>query len=261
MPHLTRLIRRSFRFVVAVGLLCVLLQPVFATPGEQILRPRPDPGTARQDAGSLVGWQDREFRTTYLPDLNETQMFLALQPVDPVANETRLTMVFGARFRGRNPRVTPGQIEIRLTPHPLVDPRLARVPLLSLFLNPDTEESAQLDFSGIFATAGYLANPTGTLLPRGGRVNPTLIPSLPALGQGLLNPVPSTDSIVSSSVETVLFTLPVGMQFLQVLNAEEVQGRALGFLDFSLTEAQLNALRDFANRILLPGGNRRGRRR
>ena len=69
------------------------------------------------------------------------------------------------------------------------------------------------------------------------------------------------DPSVSSSVETFLFTLPVGMQFLQVLNAENVQGRALGFLDFSFTEAQLNALRDFANRILLPGGNRRGRRR
>ncbi len=125
MPHRIRLIRRWFRFVVAVGLLCVLLQPVFATPGEQILRPRPDPGTPRQDAGSLVGWQDREFRTSYLLDIDETQMFLALQPVDPVANETRLTMIFGARFPGRNPRVTPGQIEIRLTPHPLVDPRLA----------------------------------------------------------------------------------------------------------------------------------------
>ena len=57
----------------------------------------------------------------------------------------------------------------------------------------------------------------------------------------------------------IIWPHPVGMQFLQVLNAENVQGRALGFLDFSFTEAQLNALRDFANRILLPRGNRRGR--
>ena len=65
--------------------------------------------------------------------------------------------------------------------------------------------------------------------------------------------------VVSSSVETVLFTLPVGLQLLRILNAENVEGTAVGVLDFSFTEAQLDALRDFVNRILVPGGNRRRR--
>ena len=264
------LIRRPFGFMVAVGLLWVLLQPVFAAPGEQIRRPRPDPGTSRQDAGSLVVWQDREFRTSYVPERDETEMWLAVQPVDPTSNLSRLTMVFGARLKGRSPSVPPGHVEIRLILNPLLDPRFARVPRLTLFLNPDTEESEQLDLSGIFATAGYLVNPTGTLLPSGSRVNPTVIPPPAALAPDLLVGVPraggppidgslAPDPSAASSVETVLFALPVGIQFLHVLNAEEVQGQAVGLLDFSFSEAQLNALRDFANRILLPSGTSRGR--
>ncbi len=253
-----RPIRRALAFVMAAGLLGSL-EPVFTAPREQVLIPQLAPATPRQDAGSLVPWQDREFRTTYVPDIDQTHMFLALQPVDPIANEPLVTMVFAARFRGRNPSVPPGQIEMRVTPHPLFDPRRVRLPILTFFLNRGTEESEQLDFSGIFATGGYLSNPTGPLNPSGQAPPPQILGPLLTGAPAAAISAGDAAPVVSSSVETVLFTLPVGLQLLRILNAENVEGTAVGVLDFSFTEAQLDALRDFVNRILVPGGNRRRR--
>lgn len=264
-----RLIRRPFAFVLTAGLLGMGLPPAFAAQGGRVLLPELAPGTPSQDAGTLAPWQDQEFRTTYVSDVDETHMFLALQLVDPGVAETRVTAVFGARFRGRNPNVAPGEIEMRIALHPLFDPRQARIPRLTLFLNPDTEESEQLDFSGILATAGYFSNETRAIDAQGdttgqivGSFRTQQDPS--GAGEGTLPNESgaraglSPDELggLSSSVDTMLFRLPVGLQLLRILNAENVEGTAVGVLDFAFTEAQLEAFRAFANRILLSSNSR-----
>ena len=242
MPSRTR---QVLGFTSVIGLLCYgVVHPAMAVAGEQIRRPRPDPGTSGSDAGSLAPWEDQEIRSTYLRETDETQVWLALQPVDPVANEARLTLTLGARFNGRSPSVPPRQIEMRATMHPLSDPRVTRLPVMTFLLNADTEDSEQLELSGIFTTAGYLSNPTGPLNPSG------QVPSLPTLGP--LLSAGEGASVVSSSVDTVLFALPLGLSLLRLINSETVQGTAVGFLDFSFTETQLNVLRDFAQQLLSP---------
>ena len=47
-----------------------------------------------------------------------------------------------------------------------------------------------------------------------------------------------------------LFTLPLGVQWLQLVNADKVDGIAVGFLNFSFTEAQLDARRGFTEQIM-----------
>ena len=75
----------------------------------------------------------------------------------------------------------------------------------------------------------------------------------PILPSNEVSEKPGTiQSVVSSSVDTVLFALPLGLSLLRLINSETVQGTAVGFLDFSFTETQLNVLRDFAQQLLSP---------
>ena len=174
MPSRTR---QVLGFTSVIGLLCYgVVHPAVAASGEQIQRPRPDPGTSEQDAGSLAAWEDREFRTTYVAETDETHMWLALQPVDPAANTPVLTLTFSVRFDGRSPTVTPGQLGVRATMNPLLDPRVARQPVLTFVLDADTEDETQLQLNGIFATAAYLTSPVGPVVPPGGSGSPFQTP-------------------------------------------------------------------------------------
>ena len=206
-------IRGGFGFVVAVGLLCsLLLGAAFAAPSEQIGRPRPDLGTAAQDAGFHGAWRDREIRSTYVEDTDETEVLLTLLPVDPQAGEPRITLTFQARYAGGRPVVPPGQIQLRVTVGPLVDPNVMRRPVLNLVLDEDSDDRVELEFVGLIPTTAFMAP--------------------------------------GDRVDTILITLPLGMQFLELLNAETVTGQALGIFNFSLDQGQLAALRAFANQIL-----------
>ena len=207
------MIRGGFGFVVAVGLLCsLLLGAAFASPAEQIRRPRPDLGTAAQDAGFHGAWRDREIRSTYVEDTDETEVLLTLLPVDPQAGEARITLTFQARYAGRRPVVQPGQLELRVTVGPLVEPNVMRRPVLNLVLDEESNDSVELEFVGLIPRTAFMAS--------------------------------------RDRVDTILITLPLGIQFLRLLNAETVTGQALGIFNFSLDQGQLAALRAFANQIL-----------
>ena len=207
------MIRGGFGFVIAVGLLCsLLLGAAFASPAEQIRRPRPDLGTAAQDAGFHGAWRDREIRSTYVEDTDETEVLLTLLPVDPQAGEARITLTFQARYAGRRPVVQPGQLELRVTVGPLVEPNVMRRPVLNLVLGEESNDSVELEFVGLIPRTAFMAS--------------------------------------RDRVDTILITLPLGIQFLRLLNAETVAGQALGIFNFSLDQGQLAALRAFANQIL-----------
>ena len=202
------MVRRAFGCVMTVGLLCSgLLDPSFTAPARQ------DP-TQTPDAGSLAAWSNLELRSTYLADSDETEVVLALLPVDPAAGEPRITMTFLARYEGRYPAVPPGSVEVRVHANPLTDPTVMRSPVMSLIVDEGSDDSIRLDLAGILPD-------TGVVLP-GGRV------------------------------DTAFFTVPLGLQLLALINAETIDGQAFGTLNFAFTPAQINALRDFANRILLP---------
>ena len=209
------MIRSAFGLTVAVGLLgFVLASAAVVAAAEQIRLPRVTPLVGSRDAGSFAAWGDLEFRSSYFEDSDETEVFLALLPVDPVAREPRLTMTFRARYRGRSPVVPPGSVEIRINANPLIDPNLMRSPVMSLVVDQDSEDSVRLDLFGTVPD-------TGVVVPAG-------------------------------RVDTVFFNLPVGLQFLHLLNAETIDGLVFGVVDFAFTPAHINALRDFANQTLSP---------
>ena len=152
-----RMIRGAFGFVVAAGLLCsLLLGAAFAAPAEEIRRPPPDLGTAVQDAGFHGAWRDREIRSTYVEDTDETEVLLTLLPVDPHAGEPRITLIFQARYAGGRPVVPPGQIELRVTVGPLVDPNVMRRPALNLSLDEGSDDSDELEFVGLIQRTAFM---------------------------------------------------------------------------------------------------------
>ena len=51
----------------------------------------------------------------------------------------------------------------------------------------------------------------------------------------------------------VVFTLPVGLQLLHLINADTVDGNVLGSTDFIFSRAQIEALREYVTRILSVG--------
>lgn len=54
----------------------------------------------------------------------------------------------------------------------------------------------------------------------------------------------------------VVFTLPVGLQLLHLINADTVDGNVLGSTDFMFSQAQIEALREYVTRILSVGQRR-----
>ena len=210
------MIRGGFGFVVAVGLLCsLLLGAAFASPAKQIRRPRPDLGTAAQDAGFHGAWRDREIRSTYVEDTDETEVLLTLLPVDPQAGEARITLTFQARYAGRRPVVQPGQLELRVTVGPLVEPNVMRRPVLNLVLDEESNDSVELEFVGLIPRTAFMAS--------------------------------------RDRVDTILITLPLGIQFLRLLNAETVTGQALGIFNFSLDQASSQPYERLLTRSFRPG--------
>ena len=168
-------------------------------------------GTAAQDAEFHGAWRDREIRSNYVEDTDETEVLLTLLPVDPQAGEPLITLTFQARYAGGRPVVPPGQIEFRVAVGPLTDPNVMRRPVLNLVLDEDTDDSVELEFVGLIPRTAFMA------------------------------PGDRVDTII---------TLPLGIQFLELLNAETVTGQALGIFNFSLDQGQLAALRVFVNQIL-----------
>ena len=70
----------------------------------------------------------------------------------------------------------------------------------------------------------------------------------------LVGRVPDTGVVLPGGrVDVVFFTVPVGSQLLELVNAETVDGQAFGVVDFLLTSAQIDALREYVTRILSAG--------
>ena len=169
-------------------------------------------GAQEPDAGFLAAWQDQELRSIDLKNSEETEVYLALLPISTLSQDPLFSMVFRARFRSAAPATPPGAVEIRVQVNPIFDTTRLRSPVMRLVLNAGTDDRQQVDFVGRVPD-------TGVVLP-GGRV------------------------------DVVFFTVPVGTPLLDLINAETIDGQVFGVLDFVLTSAQIEALREFATRIL-----------
>ena len=172
------------------------------------------PLTEAPDAGFFAEWSDREIRSIPL-DSQETDVFLGLLPLTTLTQEPAFSMVFRARYRGRYPVMPPGTVEIRVQVGPLFDTNRMRSPVMHFVLDSGTDESRRLDLVGRVPD-------TGVVLP-GGRV------------------------------DVVFFTVPVGLQLLHLVNAETVDGQVFGAIDFLLSSAQIDALREYVTQILSTG--------
>ncbi len=172
------------------------------------------PPTEAPDAGFFAEWSDREIRSITL-DSQETDVFLGLLPLTTLTQEPAFSMVFRARYRSRSPLMPPGAVEIRVQVNPLFDTTRMRSPVMRFVLNEGTEDRRQIDLVG-------RVSDTGVVLP-GGRV------------------------------DVLFFTVPVGPQLLLLVNAETVDGQVFGAIDFLLSSAQIDALREYVTRILSAG--------
>lgn len=169
------------------------------------------------DAGPLASWRDGEMRARYLEDRDETEVDLALLPVDPRAGEPRLTLNFGASFRGRTPTVAPGAVILRINVSPLVDPNLIRDTTVTFTLDRGTERERG------FALSGRRPDTAGYRLAPGDRI------------------------------DTMLVRIPFGLTLLALAQAETVSGVAFEVFPFELSDQQLAALQGFIDLIVPPG--------
>ena len=175
------------------------------------------PCDAQIDAGLLARVRDREIATAYDASSNRTEITLTLVLPGAGGTAPQATLMFTARFRGREP--APGTTTFFVRTHytPRADPRrrdprtLVADRDLIFELDPHTDSGIRLFL--------YAAN------------------------YGYAGFVPPGDE-----VPLAFFTLtPAELRALAIPHA--ISGRALGS-DFSLEPAQLEALREFVRRTV-----------
>lgn len=165
---------------------------------------------AGQDPGYLAVWGDCEIRSAYLEASRETEVHLALQASGASG---LMTVVFTARFAGREPKVAPGEVAVRVAAGYQTNPAAIRSRTLTFVLDGDTEDQTVIDLTGRVLT---------------GRV---------------LLPFPAPGAAIDSGLATMSL-----VEFVQLTRARTVGGKVLG-LDVSLTDSQVDAIWRFAEKI------------
>jgi hypothetical protein len=115
---------------------------------------------AFQDAGAAAVWKDRETRTAYSSDRNETTIFFALLPSCALGSPT---LTFAATFHGKAVTIAPGAVEVRADLGTLhVSPNFMRTRTLKFLLDRSTPAAATMDVSANLHSTELLS-PGGTL--------------------------------------------------------------------------------------------------
>jgi hypothetical protein len=169
------------------------------------------------DAGLLASGRDREMAVNYDASANRTEVSMTVAPSGPAGAMPRLTLVFVGQFAGRTPGAGPTTLAVRTHIAPRSDPR-DRDPRtgvegreLVFQLDPHTDSGITLYMYA--ASWGYSG-----FVPPGDEIPVAFFAFMPAE--------------------------------LRALGAARlISGRALGS-DFTLGPDQLDALREFARRVV-----------